>query len=302
MTAATERPLLRALGEESRLRDLLLLALAPAVLIGLFQFPQAMRVRLALDVSEPTVLTAYTAYFVHLTWPHLLGNLLVYLVVAPLAYLLLVLSGRRQLFWWSLITFLTAFPFALSALQLVFPRTRLLVGFSGLNAALFGLLCFSIVGYTGATIAAGLDDRHAPILLFATVAIIALVSVPSRAWPGEIAAVSAGFGLLYLATAVRESGLPSRESIGRAIDSPGYFELAGGSLGVLFAYPVVGFQETVVDGVGTVDVYVHLLGFCLAFIVVYVFVVVVADRSNGENGSARGRPSGDGGRGEIADG
>jgi len=297
MTAA-ERPLLRTLSAESRPLDPVLLALVPVVLIGAFQLPYATRVTFAFDVSEPTVVTAYTSYFVHLTWPHLLGNVLVYLVVGPLSYLLLVLSGRRRLFWWSLITFLTAFPFALSTLQLVFPRARLLVGFSGLNAALFGLLCFSIVGYAGATIAAGLDDRHSPILLFFTVAAIALVSVPSRAWPTEIAAASSCFGLAFLAAAVRESGLPDREALKAAIDSPGYVELGGGALGVLFAYPIVGFQDTVIAGVGTVDAYVHLLGYCLAFIVVYAFVMVVEvdGPGSGETLSEDGRSYADSSR------
>jgi hypothetical protein len=273
--ADTDRAFRRAVLDETTLPDLLLLGVAPAVLVGVFQLPEATRTSLAFDVSEPTVLTAYTSYFVHLALSHLAGNVLVYLVVAPLAYLLLALSGHRQLFRWSLVTFLTVFPFALSTLQLVFPRSRVLVGFSGINAALFGLLCFALVCYVGATLAPGIDERHSPILLFFTIAMIAFITVPERAWSTEITAVSALFGVAYLGAAVHESGVPSREAVRGALTTSGYFELAGGSLGVLFAYPFVGFQENVIAGVGTVDAYVHLLGYCLAFIVVYVFVFVV---------------------------
>jgi hypothetical protein len=273
--ADTDRSFRRAVLEECTLFDLLLLGAVPVVLVGVFQLPDATRTSLAFDVSEPTVVTAYTSYFVHLALSHLVGNVLVYLVVAPLAYLLLALSGQRQLFRWSLVAYLTVFPFALSTLQLVFPRSRVLVGFSGINAALFGLLCFGLVVYAGETLAHGIDERHSPILLFFTIAMIAFVTVPERAWSTEITAVSVLFGAGYLGAAVHESGLPSREAVGTAVGSSGYFELAGGGLGVLFAYPFVGFQENVIAGVGTVDAYVHLLGYCLAFIVVYVFVFVV---------------------------
>jgi len=275
MSSSPARPFRQVLLAEVRLFDLLLLALVPAVLVGAFQFPSTTRTDLAFAVSEPTVVTAYTSYFTHLAWSHLLGNLLVYLVVAPLSYLLLAASGRQQLFRWSFLTFVAAFPFALTVLQLIFPRARVLLGFSGLNAAFFGLLSVAVVSYAGTTLSAGIDERDAPVLLFFTIALIALVALPPWAWRVEIALFSAGLGVVHLAAAVAVSGIPSRDALRAAIDSPGYFELAGGSLGVVFAYPLVGFQSTVVDGVGVVDVYVHLLGYCLAFIVVYVFVVVV---------------------------
>jgi hypothetical protein len=283
----TDRSLRQAIAEEVRAPDLALLAVVPVVLAGVFQFPGATRTGLAFDVSAPTVLTAYSSHYVHLSLSHLLGNLLVYLVVAPLTYLLLAISGRQQLFRWSSFTFLVAFPFTLSLLQLVFPRARLLLGFSGLNAAFFGLLCFAVVAHAGTTLSGDIGERDAPVLLFSTVAVIALVSLPSRAWSTEIAAVSAAFGLLYLAAPVYRSGLPSREAIDEAIANPGYFELTGGGLGVVFAYPFVGFQDAVIPGGGVVDVYAHLLGFCLAFIVVYSFVFVV-DRGGAGGGDQFG--------------
>jgi len=270
-----DRPFRRALVEECTRPDLLLLAVVPVGLAGVFQLPAATRRTLAFSISEPTVITAYTSYFVHLAVPHLVGNVLVYLVVAPLSYLLLAVSGHRQLFRWSLLAFLTVFPFALSSLQLAFPRARVLVGFSGINAALFGLLCFAVVVYAGATIAPGVDERHSPILLFFTIGLITLVAVPARGWSTEIATLAAVLGFGYAGASLRESGLPSRAAVRRAFDNPGYVELGGAGLGVLLAYPVVGFQNSVIAGIGTVDAYVHLLGYCLAFIVVYVFVFVV---------------------------
>ena len=154
-----------------------------------------------------------------------------------------MLSGRRQLFWTTWLTLLVAFPFALSAMQLSFPDARTLLGFSGINAGFVGLLCFLVVSYAGTTLAAGIEERDAPALLFWTVGLISWVTLPPRAWRVELA------------------------------------ELAVAGLCVLLAYPFLGFgaQTSLVTGDGVFDVYIHLLGYCLAFIVVYVFVLLADD-------------------------
>lgn len=265
---------LRAVASQVRLLDLFFLAVVPVVLVGVSQLPVSVREQYVFDITDPTLMTAYTSHFIHLQNDHLLGNLSIYLLVAPITYCLCVLSGRDQLFRITLFTLLGVFPFVLSGLQLIFPREREIFGFSGINAALFGLLCLAVVLYLGHQFTRRAVQRYAPGLLLVTLGMIALISLPSRGWRIEIAAVSLALGVVYLVSGLYTYGFPSRAELVRSLDQRGYMELAGAGFGLVFAYPFVGFGERVVAGEGVVDVYVHLLGYSLAFIVVFIFLVV----------------------------
>ena len=266
-----EAGFLRETARQSRLLDLMLLAVVPAILVAVFLVPAGTRETLVFEVGSPTLLTAYTSHFVHLSSVHLVGNLVIYLPVVGVAYLLCLLSGRRQLFVITFLTLLLAFPFALSAMQLAFPQDRAILGFSGINAGFVGLACFALVSYVRVNLA-GVDERYAPALLFFTAGLIALVALPSRGYRIEIGMAAIGLGLLYVGVAIYRHGFPTRATIVSAVDTPGYFEFAGVGVGLLVGYPFVAFQDAVVPGEGVVDVYVHLLGYSLAFIVVFSFV------------------------------
>lgn len=265
-------PFGKALRQAVRLTDLLVLAGIAGALVAVHALERGTRESLVFDTTAPTATTAYTGHFVHLTDLHLIGNLAVYVPAVSIAYLLCVLSGRRQLFWTALVTLLVVFPFALSALQLVFPRERLIYGFSGITAGIVGLAGFALVGYLRETIAPGIGDEHAPAILLAMGGATALIALPGRAWRLEIGLGALALALLYVGAAVRTQGLPGRERLRAALGRPGYLELAGAGAGLLIGYPFVAFQEAVVPGSGVVDVYVHLLGYALAFIVVFAFV------------------------------
>ena len=276
MSRTADGDFLATLSREVWLLEVLLLAVVPIILGSVALLPVAQE-GLVFQRESPTLLAAYTAYFVHFDAAHLLGNVATYLAVVPVAYLLAVLSGRRQLFWTTWLTLLVAFPFALSAMQLSFPDARTLLGFSGINAGFVGLLCFLVVSYAGTTLAAGIEERDAPALLFWTVGLISWVTLPPRAWRVELAALAVCTGLAYLASALSRVGLPTRAGIRAAVTRPGYAELAVAGLCVLLAYPFLGFgaRTSLVTANGVFDVYIHLLGYCLAFIVVYVFVIGV---------------------------
>jgi hypothetical protein len=277
VSRSTDRSFLQDVVQQTRLVDLAALLAVPAVLVGVFQLPVETRQQLVFDRGAPTVLTAYTSHFVHLNGVYLLGNVLTYLFVGLLSYLLCVLSDRRQLFWTATFALLAVFPFALSTMQLVFPRERLILGFSGINGGFFGLLCFSLFAFARANLSDALDERFAPVLLFVTVALIALVVLPERAWRVEIAVAALAIAALYVGVALSASGLPSCAAIREATANPGYFELAGGALGALLSYPFVGFGAVVLTENSVVDVYVHLLGYALAFITVFSFVIISDD-------------------------
>jgi len=256
------------------LLDALLLVAVPLVLVAVWRLPES-HDALIFHTAEPTVLAAYTTHFVHLDDWHLLGNLAVYAVVASATYLCCLLSGRRRLFRWTFVTVLLAFPFALTGMQLAFPDGRAVFGFSGINAAFVGVLCFALVGYLHRNISRRVTERDAPALVFVLLGLVAFVSLPGRAWRAELVALTVGLGGLYLLAELARNGLPTREGLNAAANSPGHFEFAGAVTGLLLAYPFVGFGETTLSNGATLDLYLHLLGLCLGFLVVYVSVLLL---------------------------
>ncbi|MFC7072303.1 hypothetical protein ACFQJ7_05370 [Halovenus rubra] len=257
--------------------DLLLLGSVPVVLCLVFFLPEGQRSQLVFEVDNPSILTAFTASYVHLTESHLTGNVAVYLVVAPMYYLVCVLSDRRPLFWYTTVVVLSVFPFALATMQLSFLTKRTVLGFSGINAAFAGLLCFAVVRYTGDVLSKRLSHHYSPVLLFVVFGIVTLVSLPDRAWRTELAILSFTLAGLYLGFLLRQSGIPTIGDVREALDSPGYVELAGSSLGIVLVYPFVAFQPKMAVEGGALDIYIHLLGFALGFIVVYIFVTVTEE-------------------------
>jgi len=255
--------------------DLLLIATVPVILVGIYFLPRSTLEGLVFDTTAPSLLTAYTSHFVQLDGFHLLGNVTVYVPVVGMAYLLCILSDRRQLFRITFLTLVFVFPVALSAMQVIFPRERLIFGFSGINAGFVGLACFALTGYLGKNISERADDRYAPSLFFFAVGLIALIGLPARAFRLEIGASSLALSVLYLGIGLYQQGPPSKAEVKAAIDRPGYFETAGAGFGLLAGYPFVAFQDAVVPDSGVLDVYVHILGFALAFIIVFIYVSVI---------------------------
>ena len=254
--------------------DIAALAAVPVALVAVFALPASVREQFVFESAAPTVRAAYLSHFVHRQELHLFGNLAVYLVVAPVTYLLCVLAGRRLLFRATFVTLLTAFPFALSVMQLLFPRQREILGFSGLNAGLFGLLCIAWVAYVSEQFLRSESTQYAPALLFVICGGIALITLPARAWRLEIGLGSLALGGGYLLLWLRNDW-PDPARVRQGLNRPGYAELAGAGFGLIVSYPFVGFRDIVTVGTGVIDVYVHLLGFALAFIVVYVYLVLV---------------------------
>ncbi|GAB7013191.1 hypothetical protein JCM18549_14620 [Halolamina salina] len=261
---------LAALRDAVRLRDCLALALVPAIAVAAFTLPVARRESLAFAYRDPSLLTAYTAQFVHFDAAHLAANALGYVLVAGLGYVLAALSGYRRLFGVAASTYLLAFPPALSWLNLALPRNAVGYGLSGLNMAFVGLLALVLVAYGGR-----LDDRisvrYAPGLFFAVVALIALI-VPRAGTVTGIGAASVFVAAGYVVSARRS--WPERPGTGRRrLDRAGWLD--AGILGTvtLFGYQFVGFGS-LATGSGIVNVYVHLLGFCLGFIVPYIALVL----------------------------
>ncbi|MGQ3328877.1 MULTISPECIES: hypothetical protein [Halorubrum] len=257
-----------------RLADLLVLAAVPAVLGAVFALPESTRRSLVFAYTDPTVRTAFTAHYVHLDAGHLAGNVAGYCLLVGVGYVLAVLAGYRQFFMIAFVTFLAAFPIVLSALNLAVPRNAIGFGFSGINMALAGLLPLLLGVYARERFFPDASIRALPAVFFPLVGWMALLALPVSAGaldgPG-LAGVAIGIaglllGSLYASTAgIRIRGAV-REGIRAAVSNPGYGDLFAVGIAVVVSYPLVGFPGDPTGAGSVVNLYVHLLGFCLAFI------------------------------------
>ena len=266
-----DRAFRRELAASLRAIDLLVLLAVPAVLIAVFVLPDSTRRALAFAYADPTLRTAFTAHYVHLDAAHLLGNLAGYALLAGVGYALAVLGNARRFFLTTLATFLLTFPFVLSALNLAVPRDAVGFGFSGVNMALAGLLPLLLGTYARERFAPDMPLRALPAVFFALVGWIALLALPLSATGLGLACVATGVAGALLALLYASSvgiSLPAATRAGvRAVTSrPGYGDLLAVGAVVVVGYPVVGFPADPAGGGGVVNLYVHLLGFCLGFI------------------------------------
>lgn len=259
---------LRAARNLVRPLDVLALLAVPGVLLGVFALPDAVTQGLVLSHADPTPATTLTAHYVHDSADHLLGNLSVYALVVPVAYLLCCLAGRRREFLVAFVAYLLVLPPVLSVLDLLLLDSGVVLGFSGVVMAFVGFLPLALVWYARTVAGVGLQVDHAPGLFFLGLAGISLWVVPVRPTQLLLAAVASAIGLAYAHGA--------RTALdGAAVRWPGsgaYVELAGAGL-VAFAFGVaVGFPPgRVADGV-IVNHYGHLLGYAIGFIAAYVAV------------------------------
>ncbi|NHX36598.1 MULTISPECIES: hypothetical protein [Halolamina] len=265
MVRPGDRSFTAALRDAVRLRDCLALSVVPALALATFALPAERRESLAFAYRDPSILTAYTAHVVHFEPGHLAANLLGYVLVTGFAYVLAGLADYRRLFGITAATFLVAFPPVLSGLNLAVPRNAVGYGLSGVNMAFSGLLALVLVAY-GARLDRRIRVRDAPAVFFAAIVAISVVALPSGTARG-VGVASVVLAAVYVIAARRSPrGDPPVNVQAGWLDA--------GVLGAvaLLGYQYVGFSTVTADG-GVVNVYLHLLGFCLGFIVPYSAVV-----------------------------
>lgn len=260
-----------------RPREAALLLAVPVVLAAAYLLPTETKRALAFAYVDPTVTTAYAAHFVHFDLDHLLANLLGYALVVPTTYLLCALSERRRLFWTMFATVLFAGPLVLSGLNLAVPRDAVGYGFSGLDMAFFGVLPIALFSYVRPWFVTELRSRDLPVLFFTVVAVVSGAALPTSPATTAVAIgsglLAAGYGGLILSRERRaRKRLGGDRSARRSTAARpfGYVELGVVGAILLVGYPLVGFPANppAVDRV--VNLYVHFLGFALAFVAAFV--------------------------------
>ncbi|WP_436931432.1 hypothetical protein [Halosimplex halobium] len=267
--------------ERTRALDLLALLAVPVVLVAAFALPEPVRRSLAFEYTDPSAVAAFASAYVHVGPAHLLTNVGGYLLVVPTAYLLSVASGHRRRFFLVFATVLVAFPPVLSYLNLAAVRTASGLGFSGVLLAFVGYLAYAVAEHLAVNLRVGPAASVAPALFFLGFAVAAPLSVQSVTV--DRATVALGTAGLVLATLLSAllfalSAADETDSLRRrlrfATARRGSFELAVLSLALFVAVQFVAFPPRPTAGPGTVNLYTHLLGYALGFMVTYVSVQV----------------------------
>ena len=227
--------------------DIVAVALVPVVLVAIFLLPEGTRREFALLYTEPTLRTLYTAHFVHLAFPHLVANLLVYLLVVPFSLFVSVWSGRRRRFYVVALVVLVIFPVVLSGLNVLFPRPRLGMGFSGLNLAFVGYLPHVLADRFEAERPEWTELRAALLALAffvgtAIVTVRVLGSIGGAPRVGLVWLLAAGLGSLAAATVLTRPVVSCLRSQGLAGGTIPPLSALGSLLFVLAM--IVGFPES----------------------------------------------------------
>ncbi|WP_435126803.1 hypothetical protein [Halobaculum sp. D14] len=290
-----------AVAHRVRPADVLVVAGVPAVLLAVFALPRPTKLSYALAYAEPTLPAMYASHFVHLSVGHLASNLLVYLAVVPVALALSARSGRRRLFFVTFVAVLVAFPWALSALNMLFPRHSIGYGFSGLNMAFLGFLPHAITWavadcvdgapgdvdadadadegayattdtdapVSGAAVAAVADAS--PALFFVGTAVVSFWAVPLSTASAAAGVASVVAVAVYGRAVLRSAGGAIADTVVAPAgtgDGYGGVVLVAAALSVLLLFPAF---PAVSPGDGTVlNVFTHLLGYCFGYIVPFV--------------------------------
>jgi hypothetical protein len=265
-----------ALRDRTGVVDVVTLLSVPAVLVFVYLLPAGVRRSLAFEYTDPSLVTAFAANFVHLDGGHLLVNLAIYALVVPVLYTLSVTSGSRQRFYTAFLTFVVVFPFVLSYLNLAVARPAFAVGFSGVTMAFVGSLPFAVAESLDARFDVGPTTAVAPALFFLSLALISVLSV--RSVIADDATVLVGISGLALAAVLSallyavvayDRGEQFRAKLSAAAGAPGYFEVVVVGLLLFLALPFVAFPADPVTANGVLNLYVHLLGYALGFMVTY---------------------------------
>jgi hypothetical protein len=261
----------------STVADAVVLAAVPLVLAGVFRLPRNVRSSLVFEYTDPSLVTAFASAFVHFDRTHLLVNVGTYAVVVAVVFALAVTSGYRRQFYVVFFNFVLVLPALLSYLNLSVVRSSVGFGFSGVVMAFAGYLPVALAEYAETHFDIGPRTAVAPVLAFLSLALIAVLSVQSvitenttvlLGISGLVVATVLSATLYAVSVSERQPDLTGK--LTRAAEKTGYFELGVVALVLVFGLPFVAFPADPQRASSAVNLYVHLLGYALGFLVTYV--------------------------------
>ncbi|SEO87658.1 hypothetical protein SAMN04487948_106112 [Halogranum amylolyticum] len=227
--------------------------------------PAATQARLAFDHGSPAPHTLLTAAYVHVDDAHLFGNLVGYVVVAVVTYLVCRQLDRERWFWSTTALLLVVLPVLVNLVNYLtlttwFPwMTPTNRGFSGVVAGFGGFLLVTVVVLVA-------NDYGRPVAIYVGEAVVLLLLAEvTVVYAGSLPPLSVGLVLLGLGTA----GLGIRLEVRRGrvpVERPRRQLLVDAlfvaSLVALIAVLVYGLFPTtlVVEGRLT-NVFAHAVGF-----------------------------------------
>jgi hypothetical protein len=252
------------------LLDAVPIAAVVALLVGVYSLPASVKRVFVFEYGTPTLLTAYTAHFVHFSVTHLAGNLAAFVLVAGTMYALSARADGRRVFFAFGATLFIAFPIVLSALNLAVPRDGVTYGFSGLNMALAGFLPVVTATYVERRLGRPVDGVILLTAFFSSIGYIAGIALPWSARSNAVALAAAGAALGFLfryGVSVRSGLAVMRRYLSRC---GGAETLSAAGLGVWVVLLSMGFPETVVSDGAVTNIYIHFLGYALGFANAYL--------------------------------
>lgn len=268
-------PFRQAIRDRVLILDVAVLLFVPVVLLSLFFLPTPLRESLAFDYANPSVGSAFTSAFVHLNLAHLVVNVAAYALVVPLTYLLSSVCGYRQRFYASFVTFILVFPVVLTALELLFVRPGIALGFSGVVMAFYGYLPLAMSDFVADRFDIDTQRNVAPLLFFSGIGIITVLGVFPSLDNVTVLLGTAGLVLailvilLWYTLAILADDIAWRATVASAWRSTGYFELFAISAIVFLTVPFAMFPTDVAVEGAVVDTYTHLTAYSLGFIATY---------------------------------
>lgn len=282
MTGESRPPgLVETVRQRARFYDAVLLVSVPLALVAVFVSPTALRRSLVFEYTDPSLPAAFASAFVHFDRLHLFVNLTTYAVVVSVVFTLAVASDYRRQFYVVFFNFVLVLPVLLSYLNLSVLRSSVGFGFSGVVMAFAGYLPLALAEYAETQFDIGPRTAVAPVLFFLSLGLIAVLSVQSvvaenaTVFLGTSGLVAATLlsALLY-AVSVSSQGPNLTQKLRAAAGETGRFELGVAALVLVFGLPFVAFPTDPRLTDGAVNLYVHLLGYALGFLVTYVVTVL----------------------------
>ncbi|WP_172633388.1 rhomboid family intramembrane serine protease [Methanosalsum zhilinae] len=101
--------------------------------------------RFVLYLADPTLFTLYFSNFAHSGFLHFFDNILAYVVIIPIIFLL---RTNRKRFYVDMVLIFSLTPFMVSFFTVMFVPARTSLGFSGIVAALIAYYLFSVYEFT----------------------------------------------------------------------------------------------------------------------------------------------------------